>query len=110
MDSHTSSYAILSGSGKYFDLIFLWHMSNHNNNFTIQLLPLQTIRKEGGDISYINILSENFIVVSNAEMIQTFSRDPDRLVTKSFQSPAFDALRQVIYTQYYSPHLPKNCM
>jgi hypothetical protein len=61
-----------------------------------QLLPIQTIRKEGGDIAYINVLSENFIVVSNADMIQSFSRDPDRLITKSLQSPAFDALREVI--------------
>jgi hypothetical protein len=61
-----------------------------------QLLPIQTIRKEGGNIAYINVLSENFIVVSNADMIQSFSRDPDRLITKSLQSPAFDALREVI--------------
>lgn len=46
-------------------------------------------------MAYINILSENFIVVSNADIIQTFSRDPDRLITKSLQSPAFDALREV---------------
>lgn len=63
--------------------------------YTDLLLPIQTIRKEGGNIAYINVLSENFIVVSNADMIQSFSRDPDRLITKSLQSPAFDALREI---------------